>query len=183
MPWGLKRFQQSGQTHFITFGCYHRRPSFTTDAAKQVFEAALERVRRNYNLCVYGYVVMPDHIHLLIGEPIRASLDTAIKSLKQGVSRRLIGDATHFWEKRYYDFNIRDHQQFVEKLRYIHRNPVKGGLCELPKDWEWSSFRHHATGSVGRVEIESEWIARRRERAPSRLCPIAGTAPLKPKKA
>jgi len=76
------------------------------------------------------------------------------------VSRRLIGDAEHFWQKRYYDFNIRNYPQFVEKLRYIHRNPVKAGLCERPEQWEWSSFRHYATGCEGRVEIESEWTAR-----------------------
>ena len=72
---------------------------------------------------------------------------------------------------RYYDFNIRNHQQFVEKLRYIHRNPVKCGLCERPEDWEWSSFRHHAAGCEQRVEIESEWTARKRERADGGLCP------------
>jgi hypothetical protein len=77
----------------------------------------------------------------------------------------------HFWQKRYYDFNIRDYPQFVEKLRYIHRNPVKAGLCERPEDWEWSSFRHYATGGEGRVEIESEWTARKRERAAGKLCP------------
>jgi hypothetical protein len=71
----------------------------------------------------------------------------------------------HFWQKRYYDFNIRNYPQFVEKLRYIHRNPVKAGLCERPEDWEWSSFRHYAIGCEGRVEIESEWTARKRERA------------------
>ena len=92
-------------------------------------------------------------------------------SLKQGVSRRLIGEAEHFWQKRYYDFNIRNYPQFVEKLRYIHRNPVKAGLCERPEDWEWGSFRHYATGCEGRVEIESEWTARKRERAAGRLCP------------
>jgi len=42
----------------------------------------------------------------------------------------------HFWQKRYYDFNIRNYPQIVEKLRYIHRNPVKAGLCERPEDWE-----------------------------------------------
>jgi REP-associated tyrosine transposase len=171
VPWGLKRFHQSGQTHFITFCCYHRRPSFTTDEATQLFEAALERVRRSYGLCVYGYVVMPEHVHLLIGEPQRMTLDVAIKSLKQGVSRRLIRDASHFWQKRYYYFNVRDYEQFVEKLRYMHRNPVKRGLRELPQDWQWSSFRHYATGCEGRVEIESEWTARMRERAVAQLCP------------
>lgn len=86
----------------------------------------------------------------------------------------------HFWQKRYYDFNIRDYPQFVEELRYIHRNPVKAGLCERPEDWGWSSFRHYATGREGRVEIESEWTARKRERAAGRLCAVSNY-PLKPK--
>ena len=123
MPWGLKRFHESKQTHFVTFCCYRRRELFVSAQAKRTFEEALERVRRNYQLNVYGYVVMPEHVHLLIGEPERETLAGAIKSLKQGVSRRLIGDAEHFWQKRYYDFNIRNYPQFVEKLRYIHRIP------------------------------------------------------------
>jgi len=171
MPWGLTRCHHSGQSHFVTFCCYHRRPLFTTDASRRIFESALERVRRSFGLHVYRYVVMPEHVHLLLSEPQQDTLADALKSLKQGVSRRLIGDAEHFWQKRYYDFNIRNYPQFVEKLRYIHRNPVKAGLCERPEDWQWSSFRHYATGCEGRVEIESEWTARKRERAAGTLCP------------
>jgi len=184
MPWGLKRFQESGHSHFVTFFCYHRRPLFTADRAKRIFELALERVRRSFELRVYGYVVMPEHVHLLVSEPERGMLADALKSLKQGVSRRLVAGAPfkpgvglsgdfpqHFWQKRYYDFNVRNYRQFVEKLRYIHRNPVKRGLCERPEDWEWSSFRQYATGCEGRVEIECEWTARRRERAAGTLCP------------
>jgi putative transposase len=114
---------------------------------------------------------MPEHVHVLLSEPQQDTLADALKSLKQGVSRRLIGDAEHFWQKRYYDFNIRNYPQFVEKLRYIHRNPVEQGLCDRPEDWQWSSFRHCATGAEGRVEIESEWTARKRERAAGTLCP------------
>ena len=119
-------------------------------------------MRRSFRLQVYGYVVTPEHVHLLLSEPEKDTLADALKSLKQGVSRRLIGDADHFWQKRYYDFNIRNYPQFLEKLRYIHRNPVEAGLCERPEDWdwEWSSFRHYATGCERRVEIESEWTAR-----------------------
>jgi len=171
VPWGLKRFQQSGQTHFVTFSCYRRRALFTAASSKRMFELGLERVRCGFGLCVYGYVVMPEHVHLLLSEPQHGTLADALKSLKQGVSRRLIGEAEHFWQKRYYDFNIRNHAQFVEKLRYIHRNPVKRGLCERAEDWEWSSFRQYATGCDGRVEIECERTARKRERAAGRLCP------------
>jgi putative transposase len=183
VPWGLKRFHQSGQTHFLTFSCYHRRPSFTTNESKQTFEVALERVRRNFDLCVYGYVAMPEHVHLLIGESPHGTLADAVKSLKQGVSRRLIGEAEHFWQKRYYDFNIRNQRQFSEKLRYIHPNPVKRRLCERPEDWEWSSYSHYATGTHGRVEIESEWTARERQRAIGLLTPAVELAHSSQKKA
>jgi len=131
MPWGLTRFHESGQSHFVTFCCYHRRRLFTTDAGLRIFESALERVRRSYRLYVYGYVVMPEHVHLLLSEPPQDTLADALKSLKQGVSRRLIGDAEHFWQKRYDDFNIRNYPQFLEKLRYVHRNPVKTGLASV----------------------------------------------------
>jgi putative transposase len=114
---------------------------------------------------------MPEHVHLLISEPPRATLADALKPLKQGVSRRLIGGAEHFCQKRYYDFNIRNREQFVEKLRHIHHNPVQRGLCARAEEWEWSSFLQYATGCEGRVEIECEWAARKRERAAGRLCP------------
>jgi len=190
MPWGLTRFQHSGQSHFVTFCCYHRRRLLTTDESRRIFESALDRVRRSFRLRVYGYVVMPQHVHILLSEPQRDTLADALKSLKQGVSRRLLpkiggplqpafglSGERHFWQKRYYDFNIRNYPQFVEKLRYIHRNPVKAGLCERPEKWEWSSFRHYATGCEGRVEIESEWTARKRERAAGTLCPAAVLRP------
>ena len=54
--------------------------------------------------------------------------------------------------------------KFVEKLRYIHRNPVKRSLVEKPEDWVRTSFRHYACGEVGPVEIKSQWAARKRER-------------------
>ena len=171
MPWGLIRYQQSRQSHFVTFCCYRRRRNLDSVVAKRSFEIAVERVRRSYRLRVYGYVVMPEHVHLLLSEPERGLLSEAIKSLKQGVARRHIGGDEHFWQRRYYDHKVRDQRKFVEKLRYIHRNRVRRGLCARPEDWEWSSFEHYATGRTGRVEIESEWTARRRERAAGRLCP------------
>jgi hypothetical protein len=66
MPWGLKRFQETGQVHYITFSCYRRRPNLRRDEACTTFLAALERVRRDYGLRIYGYVVMPEHVHLLL---------------------------------------------------------------------------------------------------------------------
>jgi len=67
-----------------------------------------------------------------------------------------------FWQARYYDFLVHNDEKRIEKLRYMHRNPVARGLVEKPEDWPWSSFRHYATGVEGAVEIESQWTAFRR---------------------
>src|SRR5260370_22515541 len=88
MPWGLTRFHQSGQSHFVTFCCYHRRRLLTTDESRRILESALERVRRSYRLYVYGYVVMPEHVHLLLSEPQRdtSSGRTAPLNPKDGLN-------------------------------------------------------------------------------------------------
>jgi putative transposase len=108
---------------------------------------------------------MPEHVHLLISEPEQGKLSTALQMLKQITANKLMSYAPAgiFWQARYYDFNVWSERKRIEKLRYIHRNPVKRGLCESPEDWEWSSFRHHLCGIEGVVEIESRWTARRRE--------------------
>ena len=164
MPWGLKRYQQARDLHFVTFSCYRRQPLLRSAAAKRLFEAALEQARRQYAFYVTGYVIMPEHVHLLVSEPERGTLARALQALKQSLARRLIGKEKHFWQPRYYDFNVWTKKKRVEKLRYMHRNPVKRGLVEKPEDWPWSSFRHYLTGEEGVVEIESEWTGRKRER-------------------
>jgi len=165
MPWGLERRQQARCLHFITFSCHHREPLLGTHEARDVFERTLEKVRRWYGFFVCGYVVMPEHVHLLISEPERGALSLALQMLKQNVARELrLPEGNPFWLPRYYDFNVSSEGKRVEKLRYIHRNPVRRGLVERPEDWKWSSFLHYATGVEGVVEIESQWTARERER-------------------
>ena len=166
MPRGLKRYQQAGDLHFLTFSCYRRQPLLGTPETRRVFEHTLERVRRWYGFYVTGYVVMPEHVHLLVSEPERSTLGVAVQMLKQIVAQKLRSGARGFpfWQARYYDFNVWTAKKRIEKLRYMHRNPVKRGLVEKPEDWAWSSFVHYVTGAEGTVEIESEWTGRRRER-------------------
>ncbi|MGB6742999.1 MAG: transposase [Terracidiphilus sp.] len=82
MPKGLVRYQQCGCFHVITLGCYHRLRHLGTAAARELFERSLETVRARYDFVVSGYVVMPDHVHLLVSEPKRALLSKAIQALK-----------------------------------------------------------------------------------------------------
>jgi len=167
VPSRLKRYQQARHLHYVTFTCYHREPLLTRAESRDVFVHTFERTRQWYGFFVVGFVVMPEHVHLLVSEPQRARLSLALQMLKQTVSRKLrstVAPTTPFWQARYYDFNVWSEGKRVEKLRYMHRNPVKRGLVESPEDWGWSSFRHYLTGEDVGVEIESCWTARRRER-------------------
>jgi putative transposase len=158
------RYQNQHCLHFITFSCYRRMKLLDSASARDTFEHELERVRRWYGCYVTGYVVMPEHVHLLLSEPERGTLSLVIQMLKQITSRNLRPpEQPRFWQVRYYGFPVWSENKRIEKLRYIHRNPVRRGLVQRPEQWKWSSFAHYVTGMAGTVEIESQWTVRRRE--------------------
>ena len=127
-----------------------------------LFEDGLERMRLRYRFYVVGYVVMPEHVHLLVSESQKGLLADALKGLKLSIALR--SPQKPFWSARYYDFNVFTEKKRIEKLKYIHRNPVARELVNRPEDWVSSSFLHCATGVMGTVEIESDWTATRRNR-------------------
>jgi len=151
MPLLLKRYQSDGSYHFITFSCDQRRPYLNTPQSRDLFEDSLEQTRSTYDLELFGYVVMPEHVHLLLSEPKLKKLSTAIQALKVSVSKQ--SQQRPFWLARYHDFNILTHRKHLEKLRYLHRNPVARGLVEAPEDWPHSSFLTYATQTQRKVQI------------------------------
>jgi putative transposase len=174
MPKGLKRYYGRGDLHFLTFSCYRRLPLLGTMHARNVFVAALRKMRERYGFLLVGYVVMPEHVHLLISEPRKGSPSMVLKVLKQRVSRDLrkktrrgpIGQVRlsfmrggegvpRFWQSRFCDFNVYSAKKKREKLEYMHANPVTRGLVEHPKDWPWSSFSFYAKGETGLVRIDA----------------------------
>ena len=173
MPKGLKRYYGRGELHFVTFSCYRRLPLLGTVRARNLFVKELSKVRQEYGFLLVGYVVMPNHVHLLISEPKKATPSTILQMLKQRVSRkmrkkrdplpssqlripfpRLVSDLPQFWQPRFYDFNVYSHEKKNEKLDYMHANPVQRRLVKHPKDWPWSSFSFYAKGDVGLLEID-----------------------------
>ena len=151
MPTGLERRQQSGDDHAINFQCVRRRHILGTAESRDTFLRILEETRASYSFEVLGYVVMPNHVHLLLSEPAHHPLSTAIQVIKQWFSRTRTED--YVWEARYYDFNVVTYDMFVEKLRYMHRNPVKAGLVSRAEDWRWSSFRFYLLNEPGPVTV------------------------------
>jgi putative transposase len=189
MPQALHRLYGARDLHFLTFSCYERQALFNSATRCDLFLQILERVRRRYRLVVLGYVVMPEHVHLLVSEPQRGTLSTAIQALKLGFSRSLDGSAVprsrkggetwgtpfrhapfnpkRFWQARFYDFNVWTESKRIEKLRYIHRNPVKRGLVASPEQWRWSSFRWYLNGEQGPVQINDTDILVMKIRQPA----------------
>ena len=164
MPDGLRRYHHSGQSHFVTFSCYHHFALLEREKHRDMVVAALEHARRKYRFRVHGFVVMLDHVHLLVSEPERALLANAMQSFKISSSKRTAGAhrRSTLWQPRYYDRNIRDAEEFAEKLDYIHNNPGKRNLCARPEEWKWRSCRRYVRGEDCGVEIESEWTAKKR---------------------
>ena len=160
MPSRLERFQHAGDFHFLTFSRRDRLPYLDNTVTRDRFERMLEETRKRYVFYVFGYVVMPEHVHLLVSEPQRGLLSRAIQALKTSVSKQSV--QRPFWLPRYYDFNVQSEEKRIEKLRYMHRNPVTRGLAGHPEEWKWSSYRHYLTGEPGTVEIESHWTVGRR---------------------
>ena len=172
MPKNLKRYYGHKHLHFITCSCYRRLPLLRSARSKGIFASILTEVRERYGFALVGYVVMPEHIHLLIGEPARGTPSTVMQVLKQRVSHRLRrkrrtscrqlplrfdrgGDTLpRFWQLRFHDFNVWSHKKRVEKLQYMHLNPVKRGLVVHPRDWPWSSFSFYSNLKSGLIRVD-----------------------------
>jgi putative transposase len=164
MTRGLERWYGGHDLHFITCSCYQRRPELESGGRRDLFLRVLERARQKYRFVVVGYVVMPEHFHLLITEPEVGDPSVVMKVVKERFTKLLHHGGMRtgpIWQKRFYDFNVCSTEKRIEKLRYMHRNPVKRGLAEKPEDWRWSSFRAYACREDGLVKVNcQEWPLR-----------------------
>ena len=182
----LKRYYGAGDLHFITWSCYRRQPLLGT-ARRGDLLTVLEQMRKRYQFVVVGYVVMPEHIHLLISEPQKKNPSTVIRALKISFARRVLARARrrrnpsqaslfdhapqHVWQKRFrhsdYDFNVWTERKRIEKLRYMHRNPVKRGLVATPELWRRSTYRGYFLGEAGPVKVNDWEVLKMKIRPPA----------------
>jgi len=174
MPNGLQRTYGAHHLHFITCSCYRRLPLLNGARVRDRLLSTLEQTRQRYRFVVVGYVVMPEHLHLLITEPEVGNPSTVMQVLKQRTARALLPKRKRrdprqitlfrdkvghraFWQARFYDFNVWTTKKRAEKLRYMHRNPVKRRLVDSPEQWRWSSYRHYLLDEAGPVRVNVGW--------------------------
>jgi putative transposase len=152
----LQRFYGNGDLHFVTFSCFRRRPYLTKPSARTVFVETINEIRARHGFHLFGYVVMPEHVHLLIDEAGALNPSKVIQVVKQKVSSSLgKGIEIPFWQRRFYDFNTWSSGKIKEKLVYMHENPIRRGLVAHPQDWPWSSWSYYAFREEGLIRIDS----------------------------
>ena len=146
---------------FITAVAKNRLPVFRTDAIKIVTCNAIDEARTSCGFLLFAYVIMPDHFHLITDSPRKSS--TVLQFIKGIVSRRVLGYLKEMkyesslrklehddWKRNHrysvwqHDsdvFSITSETTFMQKVNYIHQNPVRAGLVELTENYRWSSAR------------------------------------------
>jgi REP element-mobilizing transposase RayT len=158
----LPKFNDNSYAHFITMNTYNNYPYFKDEELCQILIEELEFYSKKYGFALTGYVIMPDHLHLLVwwdteGKP-DLSISRVIQGIKGATARRILDllkgkgleqmlQSTHrnanskphrqnlkyrLWQPGFYDFNIYSQEKLLEKLNYIHNNPVRAGLVSSP---------------------------------------------------
>ena len=172
----LLHYDEPGHARCLTFSCYHRYPFLARDRTRQWFLEALCEARITWKFALWAYVIMPEHVHVLLYPPLdNPKLTGVLRDLKEPVGRRAVaylrqhapswlpritvreGSRTRhrFWQPGSgYDRNIIDPRTLMAEIEYIHANPVRRGLVERAEDWEWSSARWYAGVRPVGVEID-----------------------------
>jgi putative transposase len=163
----VRSFNNPGEAHELTFSCYHAVPLLSKNRTRQWFVSAMRTARRDLNLSIWAYVIMPEHVHIIVWphEPvydiakIRIALKVpvqrkALRFLRKNEPRFLdrLKDVQpngkvhyRFWQRGGgYDRNVNEPFTLLQMIEYIHNNPVRRGLVKYATDWIWSSARFYA---------------------------------------
>jgi putative transposase len=170
----LPKFNDNSYAHFITTNTYHHYPYFRDEELCQIIAEELEFYSRKYGFALIGYVIMPDHLHLLVWwdkeEKPNLNISRVMNSIKTMTTKRIkrrlfysggvkymgrladVGQPTRrpfrLWQPGFYDFDIYSEAKLLEKLDYMHNNPIAAGVVSSPECYKWSSWRLHSPEGV-----------------------------------
>ncbi len=156
---------------FVTFSCHRRLPLLGHPAIRDLLAAELSATRQTYRFELFAWVVMPEHVHILL-RPREGALTEVLRGLKTSVAKQVVArwrqlqapilaeiltsaGTSRFWQKGGgFDRNVRNLSEFCREVRYVHHNPVERGLAAAPQDWKWSSARWWMGERSGTVECD-----------------------------
>jgi len=170
----INHYDQAETARFVTISCYHNFNLFKTDQTKEIFISNLIKIRLKYNFELYGYVIMPNHIHLVLLPENNQQLSKIIGELKSLTAREIFilwqkmgldifpklkvvrnGKTQNiFWQRRCYDHNCRTRETTIVKIEYCHKNPVRSKLVNDQSEWRWSSYNWYNGDRDGLIELD-----------------------------
>ena len=173
----VKHYHEPGDFHELTFSCYHRLRLLTNDAWRAYLSSSIDEACRNEGCLLLAFVFMPEHVHLPVYPTMEnPDIDRLLAAIKRpcsaGVKRDLVQARSRllerltvkerpgktcfrFWQEGPgYDRNLRTEKAVMESIDYLHRNPVRRGLCREPSQWTWSSARFYL--SDGQI-VDKRW--------------------------
>lgn len=178
----LFKSREPNLVHYATAVTHNRVPTFRNDHACSLLMNAFETTRLKEPSKLIGYVVMPDHFHLL-ANPLDLDISIIVGRIKGRAAVSILGwlrterhsvslaklalpkplrsGQTHaVWQPEFGAVDIWSRRFIRQKLQYIHMNPVRAGLCKHPAEWRWSSYNAyfpHEPGSVP-IEVDQRWL-------------------------
>jgi putative transposase len=170
----LKHYDHDGRARFVTFSTHRRIPILTDRTINDIVVGAIFHVCNTYHLRLLAYVIMPEHVHLVVVPPLTAKLGPIIGEMKFSSAMRIHelliarqslllerlltvrNGVSKFclWQRRCYDHNCRTVSSVWEKVNYCHDNPVKRGLVKSAEDWGWSSYSYYRRSDNALAEID-----------------------------
>jgi len=155
-------------TYFVTFSTWQRRRLFVVESYVRLFLKTLYGYRRDGRYELHSFVLMPEHVHLLLTPALEVTLERAIQLIKGGYSHALgsvIGRKSEIWQRGFTDHRIRDQQDFMHHRNYIHQNPVARKSVNDPREYRYSSafpgFKLDSWPSAAKAELlEGPQLAR-----------------------
>ena len=144
-----KHFSIDHGLFFLTVHCARGVKPFLIDKACQRYIMVLREKLDNFKSTLFAYVLMPDHVHLLLQLPENVTLKKLMNHIN-GASARKLNDilettGNKLWQGGFYDVYLREPIDFAIKINYIHNNPVKAGIVQHPEDYKFSSARFYCT--------------------------------------
>jgi len=156
MP-NFRRYPNEGFPYLITTNVKDRRPLFAERSCCQIVIDGIRFLRTRLGHRVHAYVLMPDHLHLVVTPRESGNVSQIMHSLKLHTSREigvLLGSKGGIWQARFYERALRTPRDVEEAIVYVHDNPIKAGLADRPEDYDWSSYRAYISGEPTPIDVD-----------------------------
>ena len=137
-------------TYFVTSVTFERRRLFQVEANARLFLEILQHYRFEGKYKLHAFVVMPDHVHLLV-TPLSITIERAVGLIKGGFSHR-VGSKFPLWQKGFAGRRMRDAEEFLTRRDYIHQNPVRAHMVGCAEDYPFSSAFRTRTAAAEAAE-------------------------------